>query len=1028
MTVAISLSGRIRSLFFLGFLLDCLPDFASMLASKLASKLVLRLATAWAIMLAFCLLFFAVPAGAGGPKYVAGTSYFNSSLAGTPLTWAQGQVTYYTDQGDLSPILANAAANTFVANAVGVWTAVPTAALAITSGGQLAEDVNGSNVIRNANGTLSEPADIEPSATGTPVGIVYDYDGSVTDALLGSGAGVAGQCFYNAVFGGVDNFGTDADFLHALVVINGQCALQSSQLPDVEYRLVRVLGSVLGLGWSQLNLNVITGNPVATSDDFAGFPVMHDVDPLNCVPITLCYPNPYQLASDDQAAISRLYPVTGANQSSFPGSQVFAAITARIYGSVYFVGAAGSATQGMEGVNVVARWIDPSTGLPSGQFAVSSVSGFLFCGNAGNAVTGLTDALGTAYSEFCATSPGVQGFFDLGGLPLPGGAGSAQYQLAVEGLDPTWSIGVGPYAPLQVAPSGSAQPILLAVVPGTDVEQDILMSGSAQPVPQWAASETWASPAAIPTGGDWMGSVSSFGGLPWFSISAKANRTLSVAITSLDESGNPSELKFQPVLGMWPVAAPQGTPPGAFTPSSFNTGIWGVTRLDAQIAISGVFLVSIPDWRGDGRPDYHYHAHLLYGDAVAPARVGVSGGAVAITGTGFWQGLTVSVGAASVTPLAVSAGAMTVALPPQTDSLQTITITDPTSGAFSTMTGIVTFGAAASDNIVFVESTNPSTPVDTQAPNPVTVRVVAADQVTPVAGATVGWSANNGVALSACGGASSCSAISDESGNASTWISPAATGSSAITATLAPGAYASSKSVSATVVGTSAPLDIGITQTYSWVAAGATVALPVTARVMDGTAPISGDTVNFTVAIGTGALSAPSAVTNSGGYASVMLTLTSLAAQVQVKACVAPSNSPCQSFYVTPVAAALLKLQPVAGAAQAITLGQTFQPVIARVTDSASPPDLVLGASVTFQTTVMRPAGSAPAGGGDSGGNPGLPVILSVTQASVQSDVNGLASVTPSTGGFSGPLEVQVAATAGTTAAVLYVLQAFPPL
>jgi hypothetical protein len=27
-----------------------------------------------------------------------------------------------------------------------------------------------------------------------------------------------------------------------------QCALQSSQLTDVEYRLVRVLGSVLGLG------------------------------------------------------------------------------------------------------------------------------------------------------------------------------------------------------------------------------------------------------------------------------------------------------------------------------------------------------------------------------------------------------------------------------------------------------------------------------------------------------------------------------------------------------------------------------------------------------------------------------------------------------------------------------------------------------------------------------------------------------------------------------------------------------------
>jgi len=525
-------------------------------------SLLSRLAIALAIILVFALL-----SHAGGPKYVAGSSYFSSTVAGQPLTWAQGQVTYYTDQGDLSPVLDNAEANSFVAAAFSVWTAVPTAALAVTSGGQLGEDVSSSNVTRNSNGTLSMPADIQPTAVTTPVGIVYDYDGSVTDALLGSGAGASSQCFVNGAFGGVDNFGADAYFLHALVVINGQCAQQSSQVPDVEYRLLRVLGGVLGLGWSQLNLNVITGNPASpTPDDFAGFPLMHDIDPLNCVPITFCYPNPNELASDDQAAISRLYPVTAANQSSFPGSQIFSAATGRIYGSVYFVDPSGSATLGMEGVNVVARWIDPSTGLPSGQFAVSSVSGFLFCGNAGNPVTGLLDPLGNAYSEFCSTNQNVEGFFDLGGLPFPGGAGSAQYQVTVEGLDPIWSIGVGPYAPLQVAPSGTAQPIVLTLVPGTNLEQDILMSGSAQPVPQWAASETWAAPAPIPTGGDWLGSVSGFGDLPWFSLPAKANRTLSIAVTSLDDSGNPSESKVQPVLGMWPISAPQTSPPGSLHP------------------------------------------------------------------------------------------------------------------------------------------------------------------------------------------------------------------------------------------------------------------------------------------------------------------------------------------------------------------------------------------------------------------------------------------------------------------------------
>ncbi len=127
---------------------------------------------------------------------MAGQSFFNSSMSGQPLTWPQGQILYYTDQGDLSSILPGASADSFVASAFSQWTAVPTAALSATRGGQLAEDVNGTNVTLNSNGTISMPADIQSSAIGTPIGIVYDSDGSVTDALVGAGAGDASQCFY----------------------------------------------------------------------------------------------------------------------------------------------------------------------------------------------------------------------------------------------------------------------------------------------------------------------------------------------------------------------------------------------------------------------------------------------------------------------------------------------------------------------------------------------------------------------------------------------------------------------------------------------------------------------------------------------------------------------------------------------------------------------------------------------------------------------------------------------------------------
>jgi len=985
--------------------------------------LLVRIALAAAVILLCSIL-----SRAGGPKRVAGTSYFDSSTTGMPLVWPLGQLTYYTDQGDLSPILPASSADAFVADAFSQWTSVSTAALSATRAGHLAEDVNGSNVTRNLDGTLTIPADIQPSALATPIGIVYDYDGAVTDAFLGSGAGGASQCFFNAVFGGDDSYGLLASFQHALVVINGQCAQQSAQLTDVEYRLVRVLGGVLGLDWSQLNTNVITGTPPPTSDDFAGFPVMHYFDAGNCVPITRCYPNPYQLAVDDVAAVSRLYPVTAQNVSNYSGKQIFSTTTARIHGSVSFTDSLGRPTQPMQGANVVARWINPITGQASGRYAASSVSGFLFTGNAGNPVTGFIDPLGNAFSQFGSNDPSLEGFFDLAGLPFPGGVASGRYQLSVESLDPTFATGVGPYAPYQVAPSGVPAPIVVVVVPGSDVPQDLLMSGSTQPIVPWAASETWTAPTPIPAGGDWVGSLNGYGNVGYFSLPAQTNRTLSIAVTAIDANGTASESKAAPVIGMWAFGDAQGTPPPALTTSPFNSASFALTRLDAQILSSTNFLIGIADLRGDGRPDYHYHAHVLYGDSVAPARLSVNGGAVTLRGTGFAAGLTAAAGSNSVSPLTVSAGQMILALPARGDGTQSVTITDPASGAFSTMTGVLTYGAAATDNLVLVSGLNPLTPVGVQATNPVRVRVVASDGVTPVSGATVNWSTTNSATLSACGNASSCNATSDEGGAASTWVTPGATGVATITATLAPAVYSPPKSVSATLLGTESASDIGVVAPYLSVAQGATIAVPLTARVMSNGVPKTAVTVNFTVVAGLGNLSSSSAITNSSGYATVTLALTNFALSVQVSVCVAPANNPCQAFYGTPVPPSLQNLQRVAGAAQVVKLGTVFQPVIVRVTDSSSPPVPVLGASVTFQTMVLRPIGDAPAGGaGDNRtGTPTMPIILSATQSSILSDANGLASTIPSTGLFTGSLEVDVSATAGATAALQYVLQALP--
>ena len=970
----------------------------------------------------FCItIFLPQIAWAGGPKYVAGTTYFNAGTAGVPLTWSQGLINYYTDQGNLSPILPGPSADAFVADAFSQWTAIPIAAISATRAGQLAEDVSGADVTVNPDGSINMPADIMPSAVGTPIGVVYDADGSVTDALLGQGAGATSSCFTNAAFGGIDNFGTDAHFLHALVILNGNCAQSSAQLPDLEYRLVRVLGRVLGLDWSQLNLNVITGVPMAVADDYSGFPVMHASDSVNCVPISICYSNggltnPYKPKMDDQAALARLYPVTPQNISSFPGKQLSSQNTAGIHGNVYFEAASGQSAQGMQGVNVVARWIDPSTGLPSRSYAAASVSGFLFTGNAGNTITGFNDGTGQLFSRYGTTDHAVEGFFELSGLQLPNGASSAQYQLSVEPLDPLWSENVGPYGPLQVQPSGTFQPISVTVTLGGDTQQDILMQGSTMEKQAWFEPTSYASPAALPTGGDWMGSLNTYGDVNYFWFNAQSNRTLSVIVTALDESSYTSQNKLQPVAGMWALSDPGTFPAPAQTPSAFNTTFAAETRLDATLLQSTAFRLGIADYRGDGRPDYRYHARVFYGDNIFPSRASVAGNTpVAIQGLGFLTNTDVSIGSANPSLLAISGKDLLINAPPMADGVQNIALSDASTGASSVMTGVLTYGAGPSDTIVLLSGPNPATPVGGQIVSPIRVQVLASDGRTRISGASVFFTSSPSVAFSACGGGPSCTVVTDQSGQASTGVTVLTQGAMTITAQLAPASYANPQQVQTTVFGESSALDISLLSAYAWIAQGATLNLPITARVLSNGSALGGKTVNFQVMKGSGAFSSSTAITGSNGFATTNLQLSALAAEVDVSACVAPGNAPCEIFSAFAVPLGSLQLQSVSGSTQVMPVGLGFAPVTVRVTDQAIPPDPVLGASVFFQSLVGRsPDGEPVLWIAQSGiSQPIVPVILAESQVTVLSNINGLATVQPATGGIQGAVLISGTASAG---------------
>ncbi len=968
---------------------------------------------------------------AGNPRYVAGASYFNPVVKGQPLTWDSGQVSYFTDQGDLSLLLPHSAADALVADSFSRWTGIPTVALAAIQAGQLAEDVNGSNVTVDSLGNVSVPADIQLTATARPVAVVYDFDGTVTDALLGAGAGLSSNCFTNAAFGGADNFGAGAHFAHALVVVNGNCAQSSSDIPELQYRLVRVLGQVLGLGWSQLNSNVLTGKPQPPSAaDRAGFPLMHPLDPLYCVPISRCYPSPDQPREDDRASLSRLYPVTSQNLGSFPSKTIFTDNTARVYGSVYFADDTGIASQPMQGVNVIARFVDPVTNQPSRQYAVSSVSGFLFRGNAGNPVTGFVDAIGNALDRFGSDDTSLEGYFDISGLDIPSGATSGTYEITVEGLDPLWSQDVGPYAPWQVQPSGGASPIRVTVSRGGAVKQDIFLVGGATDVIDTREPDSFNSPLPVPPGGDWTGSLSGYGDSDYFWLGARANRTLSVEVTALDDAGSPTVGKARPVIGMWSLSAPLGSAPAAYTATAFNSSLIGLNRLDVQLFQSGDFRVGIADERGDGRPDYRYSARILYANSVLPARIPVGGtNPMTIDGLGFRPGMNVSVGSANA-PVLASTSTQIIGIPPSLpDGQYTLTLSDPLTGGSSIMTDVLTVGAGPGDTLLQVQGANGPTPAGTMAANPFVVAVVASDGITPVAGATVVFSSSPAAHLSACAGASTCTVLSDETGQAATRMTPPLAGAYTMTASLAPASYAPAQSVQTTLSAVASSLDIASVNPRLWLPVGASADIPITAQLVSNGSPLSGGTIVFTVSSGVGTLSNATAVTDSTGSARTTLQVQNLAMQVQVSACVSPGNSPCATERVYAVASTDIQLRAVAGSAQLIPAGQSFQPIVVRATDSSSPPNPLLSATVDFSGIVLRPDSDVyrePVSESGSG-TTAMPVILGTWHIAVPTDMNGLASIVPSPGSLTGPVEIEVTATTGTTALQLFELESLDP-
>ena len=488
---------------------------------------------------------------------------------------------------------------------------------------------------------------------------------------------------------------------------------------------------------------------------------------------------------------------------------------------------------------------------------------------------------------------------------------------------------------------------------------------------------------------------------------------MTVEVTALDNLGSPSETKALLVIGMWSLASPQVPAPQA-TPDAFNTSIFGMSRLSVNLLSSTDFRIGIADYRGDGRPDFRYRARVFYGDSVIPARASVHGGSpIVVHGFGFHSNTQATLGSSAVPVLSTSAGRIALTSTANADGLRDIILTDPATGATSTMTGAITYGAGPNDTIKLLAGSNPTTPRGGEAQNPIRVQVLDANGSTPISGATVVLSAIPAAGFSACANATTCTVISDDNGEVSTRVTALTAGTMTITAQLAPASYSPAKQVQTTLFASNNSLDISLSSPSVWVAQGATLDVALPAKVLASGVGSSSRAVNYSITQGTGTLSSATATTNIGGIATITLHLSAMSSEVDVSACVSPQNSPCRIFHMFAVSTSTLRLEPVAGSLQFAAVGQVFQPVTVRVVDSTGDP--VRGASTTFLLLIGRDTGSNPDVfiGDTTIQHRPLPVILGSSKAMVMSDVNGLASVQPTNAGIAGPIVIQGTASAG---------------
>ena len=949
------------------------------------SSRLLRRTVAW---LAASLL---VPAAAvaGGPKFVAGTSFFNPGVVGQPLHWANGQLNYYVDQGPLNASVTNQQARAMVDAAAALWNAIPTAGVTLTDKGTLNEDVSGANIaVSGTNftvtnqqldqlGVITAPADVTPSATGYPLGIIFDADGLVIDAIFGKGVSSQNSCQNNGVYVWLDNVNPDATIAHGLIVLNGLCASNANLLQMMSFELERAFGRILGLDYAQVNPGALSNGE---TNGTLGWPVMQPVSGL-CGPTGgACIPNPSVLRWDDIAALNRIYPITAANLASFPGKQTTVAHTVSIQGTISFENGLG-----MQGVNVVARPLD-SNGNPLYQYTVSFVSGSSFSGNHGNPVTGFADMNGDLLTMWGSNEAALQGFFDLSGMPLPPGATTANYQVTFEPINPDYilSNSVGPYLDGSPEPSGTLASISVPSMSAGSAQSLTVNVENSATGGYDDAIGTQAAPRMLSTSGLWSGRLSQVGQTDWFTFPVRGGRTFTVVTEALDETGAPTNAKAMPSLGVWDAFSPPGTAPVGFE-AGLDALVTGESWLQVSASADDIVRLGVADERGDGRPDYAYEGWVLYADTVSPPRLPASGGAIVIHGMGFRLADTVLVGGQPAMVTSISPNEITAIAPPATSGVTgsvDVEVDDqPIYYASTVISGGISYDSASGDALTLMSASEPTGTVPIGAPEAFSVIALGANQI-PAGGVSVLYTVVSGTATLGCG-QKTCTVTTTGDGLATMNVTAVSSAWSIVTASLTNGS-----SLEVEFCGGTPPTLASLTPMLS-LAAGASITWTVQALALNSGNPSSGQSVAWQTT-GSGVTFQSGAIlTNSSGIAAKSLTVGPLTEgqTVIAKACVNGTNQ-CVTYTAYGARPEYATLTAVSGTSQSLSVSGTAGQITLRVLDMDGNP--MAGATVAVYQALYAWAPTCP-----THGRCAQAQLLSTQAATASSALDGSVTFTP---------------------------------